>query len=175
MFKNLKMLAVLGAVSLAVAAPVHAIDLGLMGSFYNPDDGDDNWGAGVKAGIPLGTDHVMLEGRGYYFPEQNNDGGDIGFIPVDLGLALHLSPKENFDPYAVAGISYVFVEGDDIQLDDEFGAYLGGGAEFALGPNTAIFGEAIFRFLELDRQDGLSDDNFNADGLSANVGIRWRI
>jgi hypothetical protein len=150
-----------------------AFDFYGFGSYWEKSDVDGGkWGGGIGLSVPLFTEYVRLDGRVYYFEssEFGND-NEISFIPLDLGLQLHLLPEAVVDVYALGGISYVYVDADRFDADSDFGGYVGGGLEWAI-PNSIvkIFGELAYRFHEVNINDRL--DDIDVSGLTANIGIK---
>lgn len=164
------------ALLLFLTGTAHAIDLAAFGSYWGVKDGDDSWGAGVKAGLPLFTDYLQLEGRGYWYPDSHDDLlGDVGLIPVDFGAAVHLAPHSSFDIYLAGGASYIFADSTHFSLEDTFGAYVGPGVEYRLNSFFAVTGEALVRFADLDFGEDWRDKTYDATGLTINLGLRLRI
>lgn len=165
--------------SLFFLAPLSAsaLDLSVFASNWSVDDGDSSWGLGGKLSAPILSDHFHIEGRASYFPgNDDGGGGDLDLVPVDLGFALHVAPGSELDLYLAAGVSYIFANADEVSLDNAWGSYAGVGLEYALNPDIAIVGEALWRFAELDITDGLSsDDKYSADGVTGNIGLRFRL
>lgn len=158
-----------------VNASSHALDLAAYGSYWGVEDGDDSWGTGAKVGIPVLTDRLQVEGRAYWFPDVSGSSmEDISLLPLDLGAAVHIMPKNDFDIYAAAGASYIFADSDEISIDDTLGAYAGLGLEYALAGGFAFAAEALVRFASFDFSRSFHDNSFDATGLTVNAGLRFR-
>ena len=151
-----------------------AIDLYGYGSYWGKQDTDGSWGAGVGLAIPLFTEHLRLDGRAHFFSD--SDAGivyeDVTLIPFDLGLQVHILPYGKLDPYVLGGVSYIYVDNSsDVDLDSKFSGYIGAGREGARGTSRVkLFGEAIYRFAELD---GILEENIDVGGFTGNVGIKF--
>ena len=151
-----------------------AIDLYGYGSYWSKQDADGSWGAGVGLAIPLFTEHVRLDGRAHFFSD--SDAGiiyeNVTMIPFDLGLQVHLLPSGRIDPYLLGGASYLYVDNSsEVDLDSRFSGYIGAGIDLPLGTSLVkIFGEALYRFAELD---GILGENIDVGGFTGNVGIKF--
>jgi hypothetical protein len=151
-------------------SPAPAIDLYGFGSYWDKGDAEGTWGAGIGMGLPLMTDHIRLDGRVYFF-ENSTLGKDdeLTLIPVDLGVQVHLLPDAEFNPYALAGVSFIYADADRSDVDSSVGSYLGGGIEWAPFTLIRLYGEAVYRFQELDGGRG---DDIDVSGMTGNVGAR---
>ena len=151
-----------------------ALDLYGYGSYWSKQDADGSWGAGVGLAIPLFTEHVRLDGRAHFFSD--SDAGiiyeNVTMIPFDLGLQVHLLPSGRIDPYLLGGASYLYVDNSsEVDLDSRFSGYIGAGIDLPLGTSLVkIFGEALYRFAELD---GILGENIDVGGFTGNVGIKF--
>lgn len=150
-----------------------AIDLYGYGSYWGKQDADGSWGAGIGLAIPLFTEHLRLDGRAHFFSD--SDSGiiyeDVTTIPFDLGLQLHILPYGKIDPYLLGGVSYIYVDtSSDADLDSKFSGYVGVGLDVPLGTSMVkFFGEAIYRFAELD---GILDEKIDVGGFTGNIGLK---
>ena len=150
-----------------------AIDLYGYGSYWSRKDVDGAWGAGVGLAIPLFTEHLRLDGRATFFSD--GDAGrvyrDVTLIPIDLGLQVHILPYGDIDPYLLGGVSFIYVDNSsEIDLDTKTSGYIGAGLDLSLGTSLIkLFGEAIYRFAELE---SVLDDNIDAGGFTGNVGLK---
>ncbi len=153
-----------------------AIDLYGYGSYWSKQDADGSWGAGVGLAIPLFTEHLRLDGRAHFFSD--SDTGivyeNVTMVPFDLGLQLHILPYGNVDPYLLGGVSYIYVDNSsEVDLDSKFSGYIGAGLDVPLGTRSIkFFGEALYRFAELD---GILEENIDVGGFTGNVGIKFHL
>ena len=151
-----------------------AIDLYGYGSYWNKQDADGSWGAGVGLAIPLFTEHLRLDGRAHFFSD--SDAGiiyeDITMIPFDLGLQVHFLPYGKVDPYLLGGVSYLYVDSSsEADLDSKFSGYIGAGLDVPLGTSLVkFFAEAVYRFAELD---GILEENIDVGGFNGNIGLKF--
>jgi hypothetical protein len=153
-----------------------AIDVGAMGSYWTLEDSDNGgtWGVGGKVSIPLFTEYLKPQIRAYWFPDVDDKfDGKVDIIPVDIGPVISFNPDGEINPYITGGTGYVFISGEEEDIDDDYGYYAGGGVELkALGP-VEFFAEVLYRFLELDANDRWSDeDEVEMNGLTVNVGLQ---
>ncbi len=151
-----------------------AIDLYGYGSYWDKQDAEGAWGAGIGLAIPLFTEYLRLDGRAHFFSD--SDTGivyeNVTTIPFDLGLQVHILPRGKVDPYILGGVSYLYVDtSSEVDLDSKFSGYIGAGLDVALGtPLVKLFGEAIYRFAELD---GILEESIDVGGFTGNVGIKF--
>ncbi|MBT8355017.1 MAG: outer membrane beta-barrel protein [Desulfofustis sp.] len=150
-----------------------AIDLYGYGSYWGKQDVDGSWGAGVGLAIPLFTEHLRLDGRATFFSD--SDAGsvyrDVTLIPLDLGLQVHILPYGDLDPYLLGGVSFIYVDNSsEIDLDTKTSGYIGVGLDVSLGTSLVkLFGEAIYRFTELE---SVLDESIDVGGFTGNVGVK---
>ena len=179
-------------------APAMATDFNLFGSYWQTGDFDDTFGGGTR--IAFGDGPVQFELRGSYFPDiaedfeelldsdsEFQDQFEITAIPLEAGVVFNFAGNESFSPYIGGGATYVLLDTDIGEVDDEVGFYVVGG--FKAGGSdggVGFFAEAIYRNIEgqvnfdpedfEDIDDVDFDDDFDLDlaGIGANVGIVWR-
>jgi hypothetical protein len=188
MHRNLCLLALATMLAIAGSTPAHGGEFSLFGSYWDTADLNHSGGVGVK--FASGSGLLGFEARGGYYPDLNKDIkallGDpssplpdleVKAIPVELGLNLHFTRNASVDPFLSGGISYYFLDSNELDISDEFGYYLGGGVELG-GGGTAFYAEALYRKLS-----GTIDDNNDPDfdrvdvdlgGLTLNAGVVWR-
>jgi hypothetical protein len=159
-----------GSLLLGAAAPAMAIDLYAFGCYWDKGDADGKAGYGLGLGMPILSEHLRLDGR-VYFVEDSSIGqhDDLTLIPFDVGLQAHLLPHDALNPYALAGLSFIYADADQSDVDSSFGAYLGGGLEWAPVSFLRLFGEGLYRFQELDGNRGSAID---VSGLTWNAGVK---
>ena len=179
-------------------APAMATDLNLFGSYWQTGDFDDTFGGGVRLGF--GDGPVQFELRGSYFPDiaedfeqlfdsdsEFEDQFEITAIPLEAGVTFNFGGSETFNPYIGGGASYILLDTDIGEVDDEVGFYVVGGFKAARDDGgVGFFAEAIYRNIEgqvnfdpedFDDVDDVDfDDDFDLDlaGIGANVGIVFR-
>lgn len=170
--KRGKMRAVLATAGLILCSAASAMALDVYGfaSYWDKGDADGKAGFGIGVSLPVLSDHIRLDGRIYFVESSHFDrDDDLKMIPVDVGVQAHLMPGGWLDPYAVGGLSFVYADADHSDVDSSFGAYLGGGVIWAPFPVINLFGEALYRFQELDGGRGSEID---ISGLTGNIGLR---
>lgn len=156
---------------LLAASPALALDIYGFASYWDKGDADGKAGFGLGVGMPIFTDHLRLDGRVYFIEDSTIDRNDeLTMIPFDVGLQAHLMPGMNFDPYALAGVSFIYADADRSDVDSSLGGYLGGGLQWAPFPVVTLFGELVYRFQELDGGRGSEID---VSGMTGNVGLRF--
>ncbi len=123
--------------------------------------------------MPLFTEHLRLDGRAYYFDDSDvkRDRESLQLIPFDFGLQVHILPSGPVDPYVLGGVSYLYVDNSNgPDRDSEFGGYVGAGLDVELGSSfIKLFGEAIYRFAEID---GMRDNDIDVSGFTGNIGVK---
>ena len=163
----------LGAVCalLLAASPAMALDIYGFASYWDKGDADGKAGFGLGIGMPIFTDHLRLDGRVHFIEDSSFDRNDeLTMIPIDVGLQAHLMPGMAFDPYALAGLSYIYADADRSDVDSSLGAYLGGGVQWAPFSMVTLFGELVYRSQELDGGRGSAID---VSGMTGNFGVRF--
>jgi len=162
----------LGAAGMILLAgsPAMALDLYGFASYWDKGDADGKAGVGIGLGMPLLSEHLRLDGR-VHFIEKSELGPDdkLTLIPFDLGVQGHLLPGAALDPYVLAGLSFIYADAERTDVDSSFGTYLGGGVEWSPLPIVTLFGEAVYRFQELDGGRG---EDVDVSGLTGNFGVR---
>lgn len=190
-------LAFLLALGLGVT-PALAGGLSIYGTYWNTDAADEAAGGGVRLGIPLGN-VVQLDLGGTYYEElvdrpfDEIDDVDTPFVenglqvtPVEAGLRFNFAERSRFNPYIGGGASYLFLDSDFGDVDDEAGWYARVGAEFGEIDGNGFFAEAGYRGVEAtvendpDDFDDFDDIEFEEEteidlsGALVNVGYVWR-
>jgi len=156
---------------LCCSSQAMAIDIYGFGSYWDKGDVDGTWGTGIGVSLPVIVDALRIDGRAHYFEDSDYGRGTITVTPFDLGLQLHLMPSGAVDPYALGGISYNYVDANELSLDSTFGGYFGAGLDVALGTSLfKLFAEVMYRFSDLDTVDS---HNLDASGVSANIGLKF--
>ncbi|MEN8199708.1 MAG: outer membrane beta-barrel protein [Thermodesulfobacteriota bacterium] len=154
------------------ASQASAIDLYGFGSYWEKGDIDGTWGAGVGISLPFILDNIRLDGRAHFFESSDVGPDEVDVTPLDLGLQIHLFPEGTFDPYLLGGVSYNFVDTDQLDLDSEFGGYLGGGVDVDLGsPLFQLFGELFYRFSDIGEDTDWGE--LDASGFTGNIGLKF--
>lgn len=189
----------LAAVALVLIVPAGgamASGLSVFGSYWNSDSLDDVAGAGVKFSVPLG-DTMSFDLRGTYYEPFDEEAlrdelddpfeddfpdeifpGEIQVIPLEAGLSVNLG-QGSIRPSIGAGVSYLMLDVDRGEIDDEVGWYGSLGVDFASENSVGFFAEALYRAAEgtVDEdQDDLDFDrvDFDLDGFAANLGVVFR-
>ncbi len=156
--------------------PAAALDLYGFGSYWGgKDDADDSMGAGLGISQSIIIDTLTLDARVYFFEASDlEDGDSLSLVPIDLGLQLHIIPgSPAIDPYGLAGISFVWADADELDVDSTVGAYAGAGVNFQVAPSVKIFGEALYRYTEVNSDSDLGD--LDASGFNINGGIKFSL
>lgn len=161
----MRKLALLVTLIMGAAAVTHAIDLGVFGSHWNPDEGDEAIGVGGS----IHFEFLPLELRATLFPDTTIRGvGDSLLLPLDLGLALNLTRSQKVDVYAGAGVSYYIVDTDHGDPDNEIGWYVLGRLEVPTDMGVNVFCDVMYRSVELD------DVDVDLGGVCINLGLIFR-
>ena len=178
------------SVALCAAVANAGNGLGGFGAYWAPDgDGTDSgFGGGVKLLLPLAPE-VSLEIRGSYFPDLGDEEGgvdaDLMVVPAEVaGNVVFPLEEDVLSLYAGGGVGYYFVDGElesggvelDVDPDDEFGFFVQGGGKLMLSEETALFAEAVYRWVEIDEADvegvgTVSDIDLELTGFGANAGL----
>ena len=114
--------------------------------------------------------------------------GSYEITPIEAIYLIKLNPMSGLDPYLGAGVGYYLQEaegadGNELDLDDEFGWMLVGGFTYAVSDSIHLFGEAVYRKVEgkVDGAEldigGVDSDDADLDmagiGFNAGIVIRW--
>ncbi|MDZ4200243.1 MAG: hypothetical protein U1E27_13275 [Kiritimatiellia bacterium] len=142
----------------AIAPAAMALDFGVFGSLWHQKDGDDVPGVGIL----LLPETVPMEFRATWYERAN---GRVRANPIDIGLTLALTRKDALRVTAVGGGSLYLLDIRGASSDTQFGLYVGARFEFSTQNNITVFGEAMFRGVDLD------DPNLNLSGPSIQIGI----
>lgn len=168
---------VLGLVCLfAVAQPCSALDLSVAGSGFDVEDLDAAYGASVVLSESIYEEWVDLEfGAGWLMGEEEDV--DFSLVPLDLGLKAHLTSGCEFDPYVRGGVTYMAVDedSDDVELDGDWGAYVGAGVAYPLDSKWDVYTEVLWRWAELDANAGGVEyaNAVDANGTQVNLGVTY--
>lgn len=152
-------LAVCSALLIMGASAVQAIDIGVLGSYWNQRDGDEALGVGVLL-LPV---TLPIEFRGTFY--ERSSAGNLRASPVDFGLALRLNRAQALRLSGVGGGSYYFLDADGSTSDNEFGWYAGGRVELSVQGGTSVFGEVLYRGADLDKP------RVDLSGVAINIGL----
>jgi hypothetical protein len=127
--------------------------------------------------------------RGSYYPDITEDVGELldtddafdfelKAIPVEAGIKFGFGGGENFRPYIGGGGSYIFLDTNVGEVDDEAGYYVMAGFEAGgVGGGVGFVAEAMYRGVETQVDVDPDDDedvDLDLSGFAANVGIIWR-
>jgi len=176
------------AVLTALAMPAWGGDLGVMASFWSPDDIDDDTRGGVYLDIPIvrldwQTRVTFYEEMGFSSAAQ----GEFIIDPttIDTGLAWTFPTKNaDIEPFLGAGFSYVdFKINRGGRIKDEFGWYGNVGLDWNFRGNGSVRGELLYRVLSAEIQGddlGVSefagrfiDEPLDLNGVALNIGIAY--
>lgn len=182
-----KLLALMAVLALGTAA-AFGNGLAVYGSYWDTKDAEGGPGAGAKVQIDLG-DFVALEARGGYFPDLSDDIGDLDLdlqvIPIEVAALLKMGVADTLMVYGGGGVGYYMLDADfeyptavagDINLDDEVGWFVVGGAELYLTDNLAIIGEVKYTAMEGHAEKDDIDEikegrDIDLAGFGANAGL----
>jgi hypothetical protein len=190
-----KVLAILAVLAIAVPATYAANGLGVFGTYWDAEDGEDpGMGGGLKFKMEMAP-NISLEIRGSYLQDffDDDDGiSDFVMIPVEADIVINFPlVPDRLNIYGGGGGGYyIFPEFEadfampgstepDVDPDEEFGFFVLGGAELALNEQLSLFGEAKYNWLEIDEAeiDGVDvdfgdfDEEIEMTGISFNAGL----
>jgi hypothetical protein len=159
-----------------IATPAAAGSFGVYGSYWDTDEADNSIGVGARLGFDF-VKILELEFRGTQYPDFNAGVGlgdvDVKATPVDGGLRVNLFPSGPVNPYAGAGVTYMFLHPDQGDMDNETGWYAAAGLELG-GDSSRFFVEALWRKLDTSISLGIFDADARFDGVTLNAGGVWR-
>ena len=142
---------------------------GLFAAYWDAKDADEGYGAGLKISAEM-VEGVQLELRGTFFNDLEDE-ADAEVIPLEVGLALSHAASETVDIYGGGGFGYHLVDADEGDPDDEVGFYLVAGADWNLKEMASLFGEILYRDVDIDV--GPSDVDLSGVGVNLGVLIKW--
>lgn len=171
----------------------YAAGIGLINSYWSPDDFDADFGPGIKLQADL-NEIYHLEFRMTLYPDMGEDvksGDDIVKVdletmPLELGFLANIPYIDDplIQSYFGGGFGYYLIDlsakgpvgAIDYHVDDEIGFYLLAGARLHFSPAVAIFGDIMYRYVEgkavTKNADGTkSEIDMNLSGPGVNVGI----
>jgi hypothetical protein len=163
-----------------MTAPARAIDLALMGSYWDPKD------VGTATGAAAHFRFTWLDLRASYYPEFGKDDGlpfKVQATPLEAGITIPFLEEQVVSPYVGAGFSYVMLETDAADVKDQAGWYSVVGLDFGPGKGIAFCAEAVYRHLEaefdphqVDGPDDIETGTITTDlsGVTVNAGIVFR-
>ena len=158
------------------AVPSWAGSFGVYGSYWDADEADKSFGAGVRVGFDF-VKFLELEFHATHYPDFETRtifaDFDIKATPVDAGLRVNIIPVGPVNPYVGAGFSRYFLDSDVGNIDNETGWYGEAGLD-AGGDHGRFFAEVMWRKLETHVSLGVFDDDARFDGAAFNVGGMWR-
>lgn len=192
-----KVVTLLIAGLVVMAAPGLASSFGLYGSYWDTDALGETAGGGAK--LSFGGGPLQFELRGTYFPDLSEDFSELIDSDDDLfdfeveattleaGITFNLAPDSSFSPYIGGGASYYLLDTNVFEIDDEVGYY--GVLGFEAGSSdggVGFFAEALYRVVEgtvavdpdeIDDIDDIDIDDevsLELEGISVNAGIVFR-
>jgi hypothetical protein len=183
------------------AAPAAAVDWSVMGIAWDTDDLSETFGAGFRAGFPVG-ESAVFDITAAYFEDFDNKFEDVATIGVEIGTIVadfggtYYFGEERTGFLLGAGVTYAFMdisnlevsgntifEGEVVQLrgeaDDEFGFY----GKIGYQATGGFFVEGLYRDLDVSVEDvefaGESFEvpipsDFDLDMAGFQINIGWR-
>lgn len=150
-----------------------AQDIYVGASYWDMDDAEEVVGGHVGVSLPFLLPGFKLDAKIFFFEDTEIDSENIELLPVDVGAQFHLFEDQDFHPYILAGVSFIYADADDIDLDSTLGAYAGGGLEYKLGL-LRIYAEVMYRIAEVDKDTNVLEDDLDLNGLLGNAGLKVR-
>ena len=175
-----------------LAAPAAAGSIGVMGSWWSPEDSNDEFAGGIMVDFRVGK-RVDIEFRASWFDNVLTDlpddapGVEIPYsaVPLDFGFAYNfIKDDRKVTPYIGGGGTYFLLDADNDEqgrIEDEWGWYGIVGIDFPIGGNWKIFLEGLYRDSEATLKG--NDLNFaspseveaffDLKGPAANLGVAF--
>jgi len=162
------------------AGPAAATDFGLFGSYWDTKDAQQGYGAGVKLDFAR-----YIELRATYFQDVTADTGTarrhdfkLHATPLDAGLVFKFAPHEQFTPYIGGGASYIFLDTNRGDIDDETGWYAVLGADIKTASGLGFMVEGTYRGVSAtvrgdDPTDITGKTKIDLGGAGINAGLVW--
>lgn len=150
-----------------------AQDIYVGASYWDMDDTEEVVGGNVGVALPFLLPGLKLDAKIFFFEDTEFESENIELLPVDVGGQFHLFEDADFHPYVLAGVSFIYANADNIDLDSTLGAYAGGGLEYKLGL-VRLYAEFMYRIAEIDKDTNVLEDDLNINGMLANAGLKVR-
>jgi len=168
--KRICIAALVALVSLAAITPsAHA--LGVMASWWNLDEGDDDgFGFGLRSKTQI-VPMVSIDTRVSWIKFSD---ADLNVFPIEATGMVQLGML-----YAGLGAGYYIFDADNADVDNNFGWYLVGGIDISVS-TFGVFGEVKWTQLSADIS-GVNPDledvptSLDADGIAFNVGVMFGV
>ncbi|MEA2604746.1 MAG: hypothetical protein QOF89_5738 [Acidobacteriota bacterium] len=180
MKKTLSILCAMAALAL-LAGPAKAADLGVFGTYWDTRDADQGYGVGGKVDFAR-----FLELRASYFSDVTSNNpvpgrGDfkLRVVPLEAGLVYKFAPNERFTPYVGGGASYLLLDTNRGNIDNELGWYGVVGADVKTDHGFGVMVEGTYRSVDSTIRDSGTDTTVDTRvdlqlrGFGANVGLVW--
>jgi outer membrane protein OmpA-like peptidoglycan-associated protein len=134
----------------------------------------EHWGVEFFTTLPFEHDLIRRDTRG------SAVAGNVELVPITLSLQYHFLPQATFRPYVGAGLTYGWVDGDEIptyDFDDDIGYGVGAGIDMGPADKPWFFNLAV-KYIDLSIDGDVNtggDQEFEVDPLvySAQVGYRF--
>jgi hypothetical protein len=168
--KRIGIAALVALLGLAALTPsAHAV--GVMASWWQIDEENhDGFGGGLRSKVMF-MPMVGMDTRASWIKFSDPD---MNVFPIEATGILQLGMV-----YGGIGAGYYVFDGDEVDLDNNFGWYLVGGIEVAVG-KFGVFGELKWTKLETDIENidpdlGDVPTSLEADGIGFNIGVNFGV
>lgn len=170
-----------------LTTPLHAGGFGPMLAYWDTSDAGDDTRAGVRLTVDLGPTW-NFEVRASWFDGLSMVGGgavyNVEAFPIDVGLSYGFTTGAAM-PYVGFGVSYVDIRARpadpdlrlraEVEVPEEVGWFVLGGADYPISGTIAFFGEAYYREIQAKANStDLPDFNIDLSGPGVNLGLILR-
>lgn len=173
-------LVLVGCLALTAAPAWAGGAFSLFGTYGQVNDHNNSLGAGAR--LSLGGESIRVDLTGTWYPRVNGivvqDRGDtiyggIQIIPFDLGLRWVFARGSELRPYVGAGASYVFINLNSGDADDETGFYGLAGLQIMGWGSGGLFVEGTYRWFDGNLNIGGVEYEESIGGLSGSIGVTF--
>lgn len=154
---------------------------GLFGSYWMPQDGDSEFGPGMRVAIEI-IPGMQLDLRASYFNNvmEKNKGPDLTVVPLEAGLGMIAPVVERLRVYGGLGAGYYLMD-SAADVNNKLGYFANGGVEFIMMENRAVYGgtraslfaEGMYRAVTAKDAGPDGDVELNGPVLNAGLMVRW--
>ncbi len=174
-------------VALLAASPAAADNsFGLFGTFYDTEDVDSSAGGGIRTRLG------WLDLRASFLNDLTRDTSperldfELQAVPLEAGVAFNFMENGAWSPYAGGGVSYMMLDSDEVEIDDEAGFYAVAGQRLRHARQPQLHGRGDLpqhggaggpRPRNLSEIDDITLEEESAvelGGLGVNAGLSWR-
>lgn len=112
-------------------------------------------------------EYAEMEHDVYYYRSNYTEHFDVAILPIVANFNWNIPLNNQFAPYLGAGLGYYIPLQDIDYADAAFGGNIHGWLKFRISNSVELFGEAKYRFVEIDGYEDSVD--FGGFGIIAGI------